>query len=129
MDSADALPLYLETAQAFRAFMADEFEGLTTVKRGDRFADAGLRFLAVQDWAKDYPGLRLNPKKAGELGRDIISDEDQFGSVVFGEAKYSLEGVDELDGVLSKWHELEHRYRGNDQMLFATEPPTEALPK
>lgn len=114
MQAESPLPLYLTSASDFRAYLSDQFDPLTNTQRGAKFAEAVLVYVQAQDWAKSYPNVRLNPKKAGELGRDILSDADAEGSVLFVESKYSLEGVEELDSVLSKWRQVEHEARGDD---------------
>lgn len=124
------LPLYLASAQDFRAYLSAEFEGRTNTERGARFAESALIYIRAQEWASAFPDIRLNPKKSGELGRDIISDANSDGSVLYGESKYSLEGVEELDAVLSKWRQVDHISKGDDdhEALFSTEVAPDSLP-
>lgn len=106
-DGRETLPSYLRSAEDFRAYMEDQFDGLDTKAKGDYFAACAVEFLRKQAWSANFPNIRANPKASYELGRDIFSDADEDGAVLYGQAKYSPEGTDDLDTTLSKWMQAE----------------------
>ena len=128
METVDP-PLYLRSPQDFRVFLTDQFDGLNSVEKGDRFASSAVLFVRAQDWASAFPDIRLNSKKSGELGRDIVSGENSDGGCLYGESKFTLDGVEEFDGVLSKWRQVEFEARGkSNETLFGLDSAEVALP-
>ena len=117
-------PTYLQNLSDFEAYLADHFQSLNTVIRGQRFAEVILLILPHIPGTEKFPRYRLNPKKSHDGGIDIFSDNLTDGSYVACQSKLRISSTEELDGTLSKFSVYERKLSAPEEgVLFSDTPP------
>ncbi len=97
------LPLFLRTAEAFSMHLQEKFTDHTNLEKGDGFVAFACRILPLCDFWGDMPPPELSPKKSHDRGVDLMAVHPATKVKYFGQTKFRMREVQDLDGVVSKF--------------------------
>jgi len=94
-----SLTSFIDLQQHFGA----EFEGLNTVEVGDRFASFVQKLIPQTDVGSDFDTPVINTKRSNDGGVDLTAQGKDGRSVLYIQAKFSVDRADTIDNVISKF--------------------------
>ncbi len=96
-------PPILSSYGAFRQHVEGQLKGLQGHGKGDPWQEFTKRLIAVTPFGNRFGPPRDNPKKTRDKGWDISARDEDAKDTLYIQAKYSVNDVNELDGVISSW--------------------------
>ncbi|YAF97444.1 MAG: AIPR family protein [Nodularia sp. CChRGM 3473] len=105
-------PNYLQSYEDLKDHFETYLGELLPKQKGNRFADFCLRLiiLAVKNINTKFDDIELNPKGSYDGGIDLQGKGIQNSvPLLFGQIKYSINTVEDLDGIISKFDDFQKR--------------------
>jgi len=122
-------PAFLRTQEDFEVHVAEGFKGLSTVEKGRRFAAFASKLIAFLPEFRDFGEVRLSEKESHDGGVDIESDLLEDGRRLCVQSKLRIAGKDDIDGIISKFHDFEAKIsKGPDQRGLFESVENRSLP-
>jgi hypothetical protein len=92
-----------------------QFDGLTNVEKGDRFAAFVQKLIPQTDIGKNFGIPEISLKRSNDGGVDLTAKGRDGVSVLYIQSKLFLDRAEDLDGVLSKFQSFHAIHHGSDQ--------------
>ncbi len=111
------LPEYLENYSIFKEFLDQEFEGLNSTEKGDKFADL-VSYLTPR--TELGAGIEKPEKQKGSYdeGIDIIGENADSSRILCIQAKYSIKReIKEIDAIISDFEIFQKNSEGKPQQM------------
>lgn len=101
------LPAFLRTQEDLEAHVGESFKGLSTAEKGNRFASFASKLITFLPEFREFGEARLSEKASHDGGVDIVSDPLEDGRRLCVQSKLRITGKDDIDGIISKFHDFE----------------------
>jgi len=101
----DSFPLSLATIEDLRQHIRAEFEQHTSTEKGDKFAQFVQKLVPQTDAGHDFERPVINPKRANDGGVDLTAQGRDGRSVLYIQAKLTIDRAETIDNVVSKFQD------------------------
>lgn len=101
------LPAFLQSFENLSAHFEEHFDDLSNPDRGERFVDFVLRLVPLTDEGGSFSGLVRSEKVSHDDGVDLLTGTNDGGDRLYVQSKYRIRTKDELDTIVSKFHNYE----------------------
>lgn len=98
-----AQPEYLTSLDKLQQHFRAEFEGLSTVEKGDKFAHFVQRLIPQTDIGSNFDEPVLSEKRSNDGGVDLRSNSRFDQSVLYIQSKLYVDRSESVDSVISKF--------------------------
>lgn len=97
------LPPILSSFSAFRQQIEGQLVGLQGHDKGNPWQEFTKRLTPITLFGGRFGSLRDNPKKTRDKGWDLTGRDAESNAILYVQAKYAVNDVNDLDSVISSW--------------------------
>lgn len=109
-DSNDfKFPDFLSSYEQFYDHIQNIMENLSTTGKGKSFAEFGRSLIKVTDFGRQFHSFELQ-QSSHDGGVDIVAVNKERTAKLYVQSKYSIGSVDDIDAIISKFHNYEITY-------------------